>query len=142
MLNGDILRLAGQLRALGRKGWRALVPPHQGAREMARRRRQFAHGQLTGLFGALALLVLAGCSSSGGLTPAGAKLAGAKLAAVGCAVDSLAQPIALPFISGLPTVGGVAASVDAALVHPLVVQACTSLAASLGTGPAKPVVLP
>lgn len=89
---------------------------------------------------ALALLLVtavAACSSTGVLSPTTQKLA-----TIGCAVDMIAQPIGLPFISGIPTVGGIAATADAALIHPLVVKACADLAASLGTGSAKPVVLP
>lgn len=84
----------------------------------------------------LLLVTLAACSSTG-LSPTTQKVA-----TVACAVDVIVQPIGLPFVSGIPTVGGVAASVDAALVHPLVIKACTDLAASLGSGAAKPVALP
>jgi hypothetical protein len=57
------------------------------------------------------------------------------LAQVGCVLDGVAQPIALPMVAGIPTVGGVAATVDAALVHPLVIAECAKLNA-------KPVALP
>lgn len=61
---------------------------------------------------------------------------------IACKVDAIAQPIGLPFIAGLPTVGGIAATVDAALIHPLVQKACQDLAASLGTSGATPVLAP
>lgn len=88
-------------------------------------------------------LALAGCAKdstgplTGGLTPTGKTVAG-----IACAVDVIAQPIALPFIAGLPTVGGIAATADQAVGHPLVVKACNDLAASMGTGAAKPVLVP
>lgn len=97
------------------------------------------HGVATSATAVLPLLLagaVVACTPAGTLTPTTQELA-----TIACAVDGLAQPIALPFISGIPTVGGVAATADAALVHPLVQQACTALAASLGTGPAKPIVL-
>lgn len=89
-----------------------------------------------------ALVVLAACSacsstSSPALSPTAQTIAG-----IGCKVDVIAQPIALPFIAGIPTIGGIAATLDAALVHPLVTKACNDLAASVGSGSAVPVTLP
>lgn len=92
------------------------------------------------ILAALALAACtAGCASDGSLTPTGQKIA-----TIGCAIDGVAQPIALPFISAIPTIGGIAATADQAIGHPLVVKACGDLAASIGTSPAaaKPVVLP
>jgi hypothetical protein len=79
-----------------------------------------------------AALGLSACAGGGAvsLTPTQTTLA-----QVGCALDGAAQPIALPMVAGVPTVGGVAATVDAALVHPLVVAECAKLNA-------KPVALP
>ncbi len=73
------------------------------------------------------------------LSPTGTVVAG-----IACKVDEIVQPIALPFIAGIPTVGGIAASADAAIGHPLVVKACGDLAASVNANPAtaKPVVVP
>jgi hypothetical protein len=77
-------------------------------------------------------LALASCANPS-LTPSPVQIA--QIARIGCAVDGVAQPIALPAIAGVPTIGGVAASVDEALVHPLVVAECAKLNAT-------PVALP
>lgn len=84
-------------------------------------------------------LCLAACASDGSLTPTGQKIA-----TIGCAIDGIAQPIALPFISAIPTIGGIAATADQAVGHPLVVKACGDLAASINMPPAaaKPVLIP
>lgn len=67
---------------------------------------------------------------------------GQAIATVACQVDVLAVPVALPFINGIPTVGGVAATAVQAISHPLVQKACNDLAASLGTGSGQPIVVP
>lgn len=77
-------------------------------------------------------VLLGGCSGSGtpSLSPASLTPTQATIAQIGCAVDGIAQPIALPVVAGVPTVGGIAATVDAALVHPLVVAECAKLNAT------------
>lgn len=95
---------------------------------------------MTALF-ALALPACTKDAATGGLalTPTGQVVAG-----IACQVDAIAQPIALPFIAGIPTVGGIVATADQAVGHPLVQKACGDLAASLGTAPAsaKPILVP
>lgn len=99
---------------------------------------------ITIITAAAAIATLAACANdpttgAPALTPTGKTVA-----TVGCAIDGIAQPIGLQFVSGIPTVGGIAATVDQAIVHPLVQKACGDLAASIGTSPAaaKPVVMP
>lgn len=90
---------------------------------------------------AIGTLLVAACSST---SPTGLTQTGQTAATVACAIDGITQPIGLQFVSGVPTVGGLAATADAAIIHPLVVKACGDLAASIGASPAaaKPVVVP
>ena len=85
---------------------------------------------MTRLFGAIAAVcLLAACNN---LTPA--QQAQVQLAlSVACNVDGALVPIAQPVVAGLvPSAAGIV-TLDQALVHPAVVQAC----AAMGGAPAS-----
>ncbi len=66
-----------------------------------------------------AACLLAGCA----LSPAQKTVA----LQVGCAVDGVVQPLALPVVASLGAAGTSVATADALLVHPAVVAACAQL---------------
>jgi hypothetical protein len=79
------------------------------------------------LFG---LLALAGCNADGTLTAAGqADVLKA------CQVDAVAQPVAVAVAPVAGPVGAVGAAVDAAAVHPEVVNLCAQAAANKAPAP-------
>ncbi|MEJ0020750.1 MAG: hypothetical protein WDN25_30210 [Acetobacteraceae bacterium] len=65
---------------------------------------------------------------------------------VACNVDGVVVPVAQPVVATMGTGGATAASIDALLVHPAVVQACAALkgtpASVTVTAPAAPATPP
>lgn len=76
-------------------------------------------------------LLLAGCTSTGDLTPQAQKIVGAA-----CKIDAATQPVAV-------TVAPVAVqTTDNLLVHPIVVQACAAVGGTPVAATVTPAVTP